>query len=421
MSMNDWVRAALNDDDEARTAQRYGQVAMRKGRPYRGSGSAVPSGRATLDNDVLKKLATATDGTTSPAGIDDAYLSQTAETAKDDGMAAPEIAKEYLSYRDDPEWKKWDDIERAAMTSSAWAPIWDANSGGAYSRNKMVNAENARLRKNDIQNFFRDRMSLRLATMPTPERFDYSKGTEEYNRDAGIWERIVYGDRGTRKSTGQTTGPIQKYIDQYGRSGSYEERPGTTPMVRTDKTAATTSESFDVPGFSGGSAEGHQPMEPLGMSPKDAADVAAKNALGVQRGDSPLEEVYKKAQIDLVKAQAARERALAAGGGSARGAAPTDARFDSWPEAYAWAHDKAVQSFDEIAKLKNPNWQTDSLPIVRNKLLADMGWDATTKTKFGTTPAPSPSSGGEVQTRTLRDGTKVKVRRTPDGKWEQVG
>ena len=230
MSMNDWVRAALNDDDEARTAQRYGQAAMRKGRPYRGSGSAVPSGRATLDNDVLKKLATATDGTTSPAGIDDAYLSQTAETAKDDGMAAPEIAKEYLSYRDDPEWKKWDDIERAAMTSSAWAPIWDANSGGAYSRNKMVNAENARLRKNDIQNFFRDRMSLRLATMPTPERFDYSKGTEEYNRDAGIWERIVYGDRGTRKSTGQTTGPIQKYIDQYGRSGSYEERPGTTPM-----------------------------------------------------------------------------------------------------------------------------------------------------------------------------------------------
>ena len=147
----------------------------------------------------------------------------------------------------------------------------------------------------------------------------------------------------------------------------------------------------------------------------------AAAALAGQRGDSPLEDEHKKAQIDLVKAQAARERALAAGGGSARGAAPTDARFDSWPEAYAWAHDKAVQSFDEIAKLKNPNWQTDSLPIVRNKLLADMGWDATTKTKFGTTPAPSPSSGGEVQTRTLRDGTKVKVRRTPDGKWEQVG
>lgn len=148
MDIRTWLRSELNDDELEGTLARYT-------RPRRGGGSPSMSPKFTA---VGSDKTVAAIGANTPQ-LDEQYTTAEAiASAKDDGTSAPQVAKDYIAaYMADPEWQAWDKTETAAMSHSGWGPIWDANTGGGYSRNKQMNAANASYKKREIEKRYYDR------------------------------------------------------------------------------------------------------------------------------------------------------------------------------------------------------------------------------------------------------------------------
>ena len=247
MDIRTWLRSELNDDELEGTLARYT-------RPRRGGGSPSMAPKFTA---VGSDKTVAAIGANAPQ-LDEQYTTAEAiASAKDDGTSAPQVAKDYIAaYMADPEWQAWDKTETAAMSHSGWGPIWDANTGGGYSRNKQMNAANASYKKREIEKRYYDRAVMEAS------------------------RRAASSAAGSEMANEFITG-LQKQ-DEYRRQSELDKQKA---------------------------AESAAHIRLLEEQAKAAA------ALAGQRGDSPLEEEYKKAQIGLVKAQTAREGALAARGG----------------------------------------------------------------------------------------------------------
>lgn len=206
-------------------------------------------------------------------------VQQTQADAKDNGKMMPEAASRYLAYQQDPDWQKLDTEQSSALggVGGGFAPILDRLTHGYYSRAKLGAFEMASQKKREIERRYYDSAAINEANR---EHFNYGQQRPEYNQEKGIWERVVYGDKGGRSALGETAGPVKEYTDQFGEKGSYTERPGTKPMI-VDKDAVKrgwSTKSESDPAF-GGQAEGLPPMTPLGQTPEELAKVAREKAL----------------------------------------------------------------------------------------------------------------------------------------------
>lgn len=412
----DYVMNALNDNDSEEAAKRAMEQAAASRRAS-GSVGRIGSSSPSIDANMLKM---ARESNAAAPAVDNDYLG-VAEEARDDGSHAPEAAKAYLAYQNDPQYQQLETAKRLAMEkmSGAGAGMLNRITHGGHLESARSTYDMAERSQKMIQQRYLDNLRATLASQPTPEDFDPSKARNEYNRDKGIWEKIITGDRGGTRVAGQTTGPIEKYVDQYGRQGSYEVRPGTTPMVRTDKSVQTTSESISVPGFEGGVAEGLQPMEPLGTDPKTQSEIDenkaqrdAAGALAESRGVvevSPGGSVFDtKSKKKLFTAQLTPSQANSGGTSSGKDndGKPTEKDIETL------AGDRAKKALSGIIDSTSPDYSKrydDKVEYYSRMLRHKYGYD------------DAPKAGiGDTQQRTLRDGTKVTVRRNAQGKWEEV-
>lgn len=367
--MNAWVRNEINDDMLSELLSRVGRGG-RKGGGGGGGGSIVQS--PTINPKMLS--AAASSPSSGQPALDDKYLtSAVISDARDDGTHAPEVAKlGVMSYMNNPEWKALDAEEKQVTKSMSGAgAFWNWATAGRHYDSVATRLNILRTQKNDI------------------EKRAWESAAIEASRRA------------------QAEAENQKFADDMIRplvEGAKTMREGQLHEATLKKMSADAEQSL--------------------------AAAEASRALAGSRGTSKLEEDKIRAEIDKLRAEAAASRSSAARQ-DPRVAMSPNSKFDTWEEVYDWATKRANEHFagqTDVWKMQHPNWQKEDLPIVVNKLITEIGWDPTSKTKFetrgGGSTAPviaKPSQHGPP-VGTMRNGYKFLGGDPKDpNRWEKIG
>jgi len=374
--MNAWVRNEINDDMLSELLSRVGRGG-RKGGGGGGGGSIVQS--PTINPKMLS--AAASSPSSGQPALDDKYLtSAVINDARDDGTHAPEVAKlGVMSYMNNPEWKALDAEEKQVTKSMSGAgAFWNWATAGRHYDSVATRLNILRTQKNDI------------------EKRAWESAAIEASRRA------------------QAEAENQKFADDMIRplvEGAKTMREGQLHEATLKKMSADAEQSL--------------------------AAAEASRALAKERGGkpqyvetSPGASLFDPASKKFVATAPLTPSQRDTGSGP-RSGQPANGKFDTWEEVYDWATKRANEHFagqTDVWKMQHQNWQKEDVPIVVNKLITEIGWDPTSKTKFetrsggSTAPVVAKPSQAGPPVGTMRNGYRFLGGDPKDpNRWEKIG